>query len=347
MVLTILSVAYPLATVGPDAVGGAEQVLSQLDQALVQAGHHSLVIACEGSQAAGTLLPAGFVPNQLTDEVRAAAHARYRECIAQAIRRWQVDLVHLHGIDFHEYLPPPGVKTLVTLHLPPTWYPPEIFKLPRPLTYLHCVSAAQHQACPPSTKLLPAIENGVLVPEVPLLHAKRRFAFALGRICPEKGYHHALDAARQAKIPFVLAGQVYGYETHQRYFAEEIAPRLDASRRFIGPVGPVRKLRLLAAARCLLVPSLAPETSSLVAMESMACGTPVIAFPSGALAHIVEHGKTGFLVQSAGEMADAIQAVNRLDPKVCVETARRRFSLQRMTGEYLQLYERLTAEASS
>ena len=103
---------------------------------------------------------------------------------------------------------------------------------------------------------------------------------ALGRICPEKGYHIALDAAARAGVPMVLAGEVFRYPAHEQYFRDEIAPRLDASRRFIGPVGLHRKRRLLSEARCLLAPSLAPETSSLVAMEALACGTPVIAFPA-------------------------------------------------------------------
>lgn len=339
MTLTVLSVAYPLAPVSPDAVGGAEQVLHQLDAALVRRGHRSVVVACEGSRVAGTLICVPLPDGVYDDAAKIAAHARHRAAIAAALARHSVDVVHLHGIDFHAYLPAPGFPVLATLHLPPSWYPPEALHPTRPGTWIHAVSRAQHAACPPGPHLLPPIENGVAPGAA--RHAKRRFALLLGRICPEKGVHIAIDAARKAGIPLLVAGEVFPYEAHRRYFAEEIAPRLDRERRFIGPVGLVRKRRLLAAARCLLVPSLAPETSSLVAREAIASGTPVIAFPNGALPETVEQGRTGFLVEDADAMAQAIAKAATIDPDECRRVARERFSLERMVAGYLAAYERL------
>ena len=341
MPLTVLSVAFPLAPVGPEAVGGAEQVLSQLDTALVRAGHHSVVVACAGSSAAGTLVATPEPTGTLTHEVRRRAYAAHRRAIERALRRWPVDVVHMHGIDFLAYLPPPGPPVLVTLHVPPEWYPPHAFHPERPNTFVHCVSASQRARCPDGAILLPDVPNGVALEAPGARYAKRRFAMALGRICYEKGFHIALDAARNAGVPLLLAGQTFRYEAHETYFAREIAPRLDRSRRFIGPIGPVRKRRLLSAARCLLVPSLAPETSSLVAMEALACGTPVIAFPAGALPEIVEHGRTGFIVQSETEMAEAIHAATRIDPEVCRAAARERFALERTVERYFGLYQQL------
>jgi hypothetical protein len=341
MPLTVLNVAYPLASVGPDAVGGAEQILTQLDAALTRAGHRSLVIACEGSATRGILLPTPAPLGSVDEGVYRQVCATHRRRIAGALSRWPVDLVHLHGIDFHTYLPPPGPPVLVTLHLPPDFYQPTILHLDRPDTYLHGVSRSQHEAFPSNATLLPPIENGVALPAAAMPVAKRRFAFALGRLCPEKGFHLALDAAKQADISLLLAGAVFRYPEHLRYVDEEIRPRLDRARRFIGPIGVERKHRLLAAAQCLLVPSLAAETSSLVAMEALACGTPVVAFPSGALASIVEDGQTGFLVRDVQEMAEAIEAARFLDPEECRTAARRRFSLARMTDRYLELYHTL------
>jgi glycosyltransferase involved in cell wall biosynthesis len=339
--LTVLSVAYPLAPVGPDAVGGAEQTLTQLDAALVRSGHHSVVIACEGSRTEGTLVPISLPDGRFDEASKAQARARCREAIGVALRRWPVDVVHLHGVDFHAYLPPTDVPTLATLHLPPSWYPSDALRPTRPRTWLHAVSAVQHRACPTGRHFLEPIENGVPTEALASSVTKRRFALVLGRICPEKGIHLAVEAARRAGIPLLIAGEVFPYEVHQRYFADEVRPRLDALRRFIGPVGFERKRRLLTAARCLLIPSLAPETSSLVAREAAACGTPVIAFPNGALPETVEHGRTGFLVTDVDSMADAIAQSDTLDPDVCRQVARERFSLERMVARYLSTYERL------
>lgn len=341
MTLTVLNVAYPLAPVAPDCAGGAEQVLALLDRALVASGGRSIVVACEGSRVAGMLRTIPVTRGCLDDAARDTARAEHRAGIADVLARWPVDVVHLHGIDALHYLPAPGVPALITLHLPPAWYPGTLWNTTRPDTWLNCVSHTQRLACPVSDALLPTIPNGVELPEVPV--ARKGYTLALGRICPEKGFHLAIEAACRADVPLLLAGQIFAYESHERYWREEVLPRLDERRRFVGAVGGVRKARLLAGARCLLVPSLAPETSSLVAMEAMMCGTPVIAFPAGALAEIVEHGVTGFLVHDAHQMADAIAKVHTIDADTCRTVARERYSATLMTRRYLTLYQTLAS----
>lgn len=342
MALTVLSVAFPFAPVSADTAGGAEQVLHALDAALVRAGHRSIVVARAGSSVAGTLLPLDLPDGPIDDAARAFAHASCREAIRHALQHFPVDLVHLHGLDFHAYLPPPGVPALVTLHLPLAWHPEGALTPDRPRTYLHGVSWSQHRSAPPGVRLLPPIENGVPVERLEARHIRKRgFALCLGRVCPEKGYHLALDAARTAGVPLLIAGALFPYVAHERHFQDEIRPRLDRRHRWLGSVGFRAKRRLLTAARCLLVPSLVPETSSLVAMEALACGTPVVAFPNGALSEIVEPGRTGFLVKDTAAMAEAIRAVGRLDPETCRAVARERFSQERMTARYLERYAQL------
>lgn len=166
---------------------------------------------------------------------------------------------------------------------------------------------------------------------------------ALGRICFEKGMHLALDASAATGVPVLIAGEVYPYEAHQSYFQNEIQPRLDRQRRLIGPIGPERKRRLLAGARCVLIPSLALETSSLVAMEALACGTPVIALPSGALADLIVHGETGFLVNNLDEMVQAIPAIGTIDPRACRRYAEEHFDLRESMSKYMEVYSWLSA----
>jgi glycosyltransferase involved in cell wall biosynthesis len=343
--LTILNIAFPFALISADPVGGAEQILAHLDQALVTAGHRSVVIAASGSQVAGELIEVAQPTHGIGPSEWAEAHVFLRRLIPQVIEAAGADLVHMHGVDFSFYLPPPGVPVLATLHMPFSFYDERALRPAREATWLNCVSRSQYQGAPPNTRIVAAIENGVLTTSGRSSPRRRSFALAMGRICPEKGFHLALDASKRAGIGLLLAGQLYPYSEHQRYFQEEISPRLDRQRRWIGPVSGLRKWSLLGAARCLLAPSLVKETAALVAREALAAGTPVVAFPNGDLADMLETGRTGYLVADVAEMAQAIEACADINPEDCRAVARERFSLDRMVSQYIALYERLV-EAS-
>jgi glycosyltransferase involved in cell wall biosynthesis len=267
---------------------------------------------------------------------RRPARSRPRD---RALASEQIDLVHLHGIDFPDYLPAPGVPALITLHLPLDWYPKEALNPSRPLTYLHCVSQSQANSALTSEAFLPPIPNGVDLTRFRFRKRKQNYALLLGRICPEKGVHIALRACKAAGIPLLIGGQVYPHPAHQDYFKNEVDPLLDQCRRFLGPLALPRKTALLASARCLLIPSLAAETSSLVAMEALASGTPVIAFRAGALPDIIEDGRTGFLVDDEDQTALAIRRVDRIDPAACRRGAETRFSQEQTIQSYLAAYQ--------
>ncbi len=336
----ILSVAYPFAAVGPRSVGGAEQVLATLEATFAGRGFRSAVAAHAESQVEGDLVGVEVPEGILTAEMRAEVERRMQAGIDSAFEQYPVRLVHMHGINFHRYRIPEDVPVLATLHLPLDWYPPSIWTLPANV-HLQCVSESQRTSCPVAYRgRLITIENGVRLPELPT-ERKGSFALLLSRICPEKNIHMALDAARMAAVPVLLAGQAFPYPEHMRYFEHEIRPRLSRRARFIGAVGGEAKQRLLGRARCLLLPTLAEETSSLVAMEALACGTPVIALPSGAIPDIVEDGRTGFLVHDAGEMAARLKRVGEIDPEVCRAVARERFSAEAMVERYWSVYRSL------
>lgn len=346
MALTVLNVAFPFAPVGPAAVGGAEQILTALDAGLTRRGHRSLVIACEGSQVQGTLFATPAPGERIDRRATERAWALHRLAIEEVLRSTRVDVVHFHGLDFHAYLPDPlPPAALATLHLPPGWYDDAIFALPERGVELVCVSDTQRASCPAHARIVATIPNGVAVEAFHGAVRRLGFVAMLARVCPEKGFHLALEAARRADVPLLMAGRVFGYPAHQRYFDEEIAPMLDRRRRFIGPVGPRARRRLLGLARALLVPSLAPETSSLVTMEALASGTPVIAFRHGALPELIDHGVTGFLVDDLDGMVEALSRIDEIDPKLCRAHARLRFSVEAMIARYLVLYAQLAERA--
>ena len=346
MSLTILSVAYPLTPVGPNASGGSEQILSMLDRHLTRSGHRSIVVAVEGSEVQGQLIPSPRAATvELNDEVRRWGQRVHQRLILETLNRYPVDLVHMHSLDFHAYLPASSVPTLATLHLPLDWYPQQIFQQPRKNLLLNCVSQTQQLTCPEIAAPLPIVRNGVDVKSFNWKTKRKPFVLALGRVCPEKGFHLALEAARQAGVPMILAGELFPYRKHIDYFENEIAPRLDHDRRFIGPVGAAQKRELLATANALLVPSLVAETSSLVTMEALASGTPVNAFRAGAVPELIEEGKTGFLVSGTAEMASAIARVQGLNAKDCRTAAERLCDHSAMVKNYVTLYRRLLVAA--
>ena len=347
MNLTVLSVAFPFAPVGPDAVGGAEQILSALDTALVAAGHRSIVVACEGSVTAGDLVPVAIPKGRLDSERREWTTSQVQKAIDRAISLCPIDIVHMHGFDFFEYRVPNHIPLLVTLHLPISWYPQCAWQINHASVHFQCVSEEQRVLWKQPPSRVSVIPNGVPLPPL-RKEARQDFAVVMGRICPEKNAHEALEAATLRQMRVYIAGKVFPYPEHERYFAQKISPWLGEQRsghRFLGPLSREQRWQLLSAARCLLHPTRAPETSSLAAMEALACGTPVIAYRSGALGGIIEDGVTGFLVDRASEMAEAITRVDRLRSEDCRRAAERRFSQKRMVREYFELYEELFRES--
>jgi glycosyltransferase involved in cell wall biosynthesis len=337
--VNILSVAFPLLPVGPGSGGGAEQILYLLERRLVARGHRSFVIAAEESEISGELIPSPAVNGEITDAVRRRAQDIHRQLIGDVAAKQQIDLIHFHGLDFHAYVPkePGRAAMLATLHLPISWYPNKIFEFSA-MTF-NCVSRSQ--AASANGRHLPFIPNGIdLSPHTARERAPEHLVW-IGRICPEKGPDAALRVAHRLDLPLVLAGPVHPFRTHQEYFTNCVQPLLDSKRRYVGPISLAEKVELLAAARAVLIPSLAPETSSLVAMEAAAAGVPVIAYSSGALPEVIARGRTGFIVESEKEMAEAVPRAAAISPDACRNHAREWFDADRMSERYFGLYRRI------
>lgn len=334
--LTVLSVSYPFARVSEETAGGAEQILRLLDETIVAAGMNSIVFAPLGSKCRGHLVPFPAAPGDLDEAAQTNTRKQYKKRLERLFERFPIDVVHFHGVDFGEYISASPVPNVVTLHLPATEYSIDTLHNAAN-SHLVCVSDTQQKSFPPGC-VDTVIRNGVSVDRFSPQVRRGDYVLALGRICPEKGFHLALDAASRAGFRCILAGRAYPYRSHMAYFEERIIPRLCKPHEFMGLVADERKAALLAGARCVLIPSLIPETSCLVAMEALASGTPVVAFDRGALREVIDHGNTGFLVNSVEEMASAIENIDQIDVCQCRTAVEKRFSARAMARQYLDLY---------
>ena len=160
----------------------------------------------------------------------------------------------------------------------------------------------------------------------------------LGRMSPDKGAHRAIAVAMEADLPLKLAGKKREPK-ERRYFAELVEPHLGERIEYLGEVTHGEKVELLQNARATLFPIEWEEPFGLVMIESMACGTPVIATRHGAVPEVIEHGRSGVIVDDYREMPAALEAADRLDPVECRRYVEERFSVERMVADYVGAYE--------
>jgi glycosyltransferase involved in cell wall biosynthesis len=339
--LSILYVSYPLLTVSEEAAGGAEQMLLTLEQEITGAGHRTTVAASNGSSVAGRLLPTGE-PARAHDAC-AERERHHTKCVLDYLQDHpgEFDLIHDESGSFFRHAARCSTPVLATLHLPHSFYPDFWFQELPSNVHFNCVSHYQSQRFSDLPNMQGVIQNGIAYERFPFTAVKGDYLLWLGRICEEKAPHLAIAAAEEAGVPLIIAGQVYPFSYHQQYYEREIRPRLGNGVQLVDSPLFEQKLQLLCGARALLLTSTAEETSSLVAMEAMACGTPVVAMYRGAFPEIVDHGGTGFVVYGVEEMVAALESVAEIDSAACRKRVEESFCAKRMADEYEDLYRRV------
>jgi glycosyltransferase involved in cell wall biosynthesis len=354
----VLYVAYPLLTVSCESAGGAEQVLWTLEREVTGRGARTTVAASAGSQVSGELFATGEPCSQPDDyERRRVEHEdRVVELVRQRAREGKsFDLVHDMSGSFWQRAAEIDVPVLATLHLPRSFYSAQSFENVPANVSFNCVSQSQARSFSDLANMIGVVPNGIALEKFGLNSAEdaqqgsadRKGLLWLGRICEEKAPHLALEIAERAGLPITIVGQVYPFSYHQQYFEREVAPRLKAvpNATFIASPSFEIKRKLLQEAQALLITSLAEETSSLVAMEAAASGTPVIAFRRGALPEVVKDGVTGFVVDDIGGAVEACSRIDTISNAACKAHAKENFSSAKMADGYAQLYARILKSA--
>ena len=317
----------------PRHYGPWELITSLLAEGLTARGVDVTLFATLDSVTKGTLdgvCPTGYEENPDIDgRVWEAIHVAY------ALRRSaEFDLVHNHldwlPLAFSEHCAAP---LLTTVHgfSGPTILP----AYARARSAFVSISDSDRS---PELDYVATVYHGIDTDALPFSPDRGDDLVAFGRIHPDKGTHTAIEIARRAGRRLILCGIVQD----RRYFAEAVEPHIDGDRVvYLGSVGPTDRGRVLGAAAALLHPIAFAEPFGLSVVESMACGTPVVAYRKGSMPEVVDEGVTGRLVDTVDEAVAALTGIGDIDRWACRARARQRFGADRMVDEYLRIYRKL------
>lgn len=343
--MRIAQVAPVFESVPPARYGGTERVVAWLCEELCRRGHEVTLFATGDSSTSAKLRatwPRALRPSgdPFTDPALLHAAAICRALESQP----PFDVIHTHvewvGPAFAERS---RVPILTTLHFRLDTPEARTMAASFPFAPLVAISRSQRAGLPDASWAA-TIHHGLPLDRVPFEPRGGGYVLFLGRLSRVKRPDVAIRAARAAGVPIRIAAKARGNEEDCRYWDEVLAPLLATGGdgvELLGEVGDGEKAGLIGGAHAVLFPADWPEPFGLVAIESLAAGTPVIAFPNGALREIVTDGYDGFLVRSVEEMAAAIRAVRSIDRRACRQTVSRRFTAERMVDRYLAVYEKL------
>ena len=336
-------VAPPWYAVPPVAYGGVEMLVGGLVDGLVARGHEVLLVSAgsNGTLAAGvTTLPTP-ADDRLGDEVTSLLHAL---AVEQAVRDFSPDVVHDHTLPGLIAAEHRACPTVATVHGPPTGEYGALLRGARHAK-LVAISDSQRRSAP-DIDWNAMVHNGIPVRTYPFLTTKQDFLFFLGRMHPDKGVLQAIEVAELSGSNLLIAARIHGRD-EERFFAEQVRPRLSSTIEFVGEVGFADKTALLSCARALLFPLQWEEPYGLVVAEAQACGTPVLSLRRGAIPELVEDGRTGLLREHHLELVDAVERLPEIAPADCRKHALERLDIDRCVRGYEQVFARLVQRAAS
>ena len=317
----------------PRHYGPWENVASLLTEGLVSSGYEVTLFATTDSQTSGTLhaiCPQGYEEDRtIQPKVWESLH------ISELFERANdFDIIHNH-FDFLPLTYSGLVSTPVvtTIH---GFSSPEIlpvYKKYNNKVFYVSISDADRS---PELDYIKTIHHGIDLKQFDFESEPDDYLLYFGRIHPDKGAREALEIARTCNRKLILAGIIQDVVYYQQY----IESHLDNSKTmYVGSIGSTQRNRLLGKAYALLHPINFNEPFGLSVIESMACGTPVIAFNKGSMPELIENGKNGFLVETVDEAVNAVLCIKDIDRASCRHRVEKHFTIDRMVTEYIQVYE--------
>jgi glycosyltransferase involved in cell wall biosynthesis len=343
--MRIAQVAPLFESVPPKYYGGTERVVSYLTEELVRQGHEVTLFASGDSVTKARLVAA--CRRSLRLDKRCIDQLSHQVLMLEDVfqRAAEFDIVHFHVDYLHFPLSRRERLTHVTT-LHGRLDIPDLVPLYHEFPDMPVVSISNCQREPlPWANWQATVYHGVPADTYQFRAESGSYLAFLGRISPEKRVDRAIKIARQVRIPLKIAAKVDRVD--KDYFDGVIEPLLrDSLVEFVGEIGEGEKDEFLGHAYALLFPIDWPEPFGLVMIEAMACGTPVIAYRSGAVPEVMEEGHTGFIVEGLEDAVEAVRRVPDLSRRRCREIFEQRFTAARMAHDYVQLYERLIKSKS-
>ena len=335
----------PLAeAVPPKLYGGTERIVAYLTDALVELGHDVTLYASGDSETSAKLEPVWPRALRLDPEVRDYIAPHFIMLEKVAARAHDFDIIHIHC----DYLAFPllsrvGVPIVTTLH--GRLDLPELRPLYECYPNVPVVSISNSQRGPlPEANFVSTVYHGVSDKHLHFGNGDKGYLAFIGRISPEKGPEAAIRIAKAAGMKLRIAAKVDRVD--QAYFNERVEPliRDNPDVEFIGEIAEHQKTEFLSNAAALIFPIAWREPFGLVMIESMACGTPVIATRWGSVPEVIEEGVTGFIVDSEEQAVAATRKIGSLDRRRIREVFDAKYSSKRMAENYVKLFERLIDE---
>src|SRR6266699_402967 len=353
--MKIAHIAPPWITIPPKNYGGSEIVIYNLVEEQVALGHDVTLFAPGDAKTSARQV--SFYPKALVEEgIPWVAHLKAFYHLYKSLGYVRdFDIVHTHlssSADMYifpltAHLDTPHVTTLHSrfpFDRARNWVgeADKYYMEWAPSVPIVAISERAMEEVPYDLDFVGVVHHGIPMQKFRPVKVKRGDFFVwLGRFMPEKGPHLAIEAARKADVPLVLAGTIDQHLPESvAYFEEMIKPHIDEKQvKYIGPVNMRQKISLLSRARGFLNPILWEEPFGMVMIEAMALGCPVISFPRGAAPEIVVHRKTGFLVHDVAEMVRFISRIDEIDREVTRMHVERNFSARVMCKKYVKIYK--------
>ena len=344
--MKIAIVANPYVPVPPPKYGGTEQMIYYLIKGLKEEGHEPILLGPGDSTVDCEIVP--IVQKHIFFPRRPRELPIFRRYIKQIDKRTakkirkllpDVDVIHSEEFDLKDFADFPNITTL---NGPITFDNMAHFKARNKLNFVS-ISENQREAYP-SLNYIATVYNGEDPSEFPFVGKPKNYVCFLGRFDEEKSPHLAIELAINLGIKIKVAGKkdFLGY----RYFREKVQPLLEHPLvEFLGELNFNEKVKLLSNAKCNLHPTYFREPFGLTVMEAAYCGTPTLAIARGSMPELIEHGRTGMLVEDFIEGFHAIKDCFDMDREYIARRSRKKFNYQNMTKGYVRTYRRAIRES--